>query len=347
MRGMPERKIPHAGLVATLAVGLPVAVLVVWPQAFGAQRAPVISQLLAFRAPLALGVGTVAVLAAAAAAVGARLRRRWGIAAGMAIVLAVASLATGAVLLARGTDGSDAAVPGVPDGGLTVLAWNTQGGATPPADVARLVRATGADIVSLPEMDDDAAADVARLVAAGGRRMASDTTYGATGDSWIPTSVLIAEDLGGYRRDTSAGSTPGLPSGVWKPVDGTGPTIVAAHAAPPLFKFLDDWRAGLRWIARTCDAPGVIVAGDLNATVDHLSGLGADSGSLIGRCQDAALQAGAGSVGTWPADVPSWLAAPIDHVLVGSGWRARSLRVLDAPDGGTDHRPIVAVLDER
>lgn len=335
---MPERPLRHVGLLATLLVGLPVAVLLVWPQAFGAQQAPIISQLVAFRAPLAIGLGVVT-LGAAAVAV---FRRRWGIAAGLAIVLGAASLANGALLLSRG---ADAAIRG--DGDLTVLAWNTQGGATPPEDVARLIRATGADIVSLPEMDDDAAAEVARLAARDGRSMTPDTTYGETGDSWIPTSVLIADDLGAYRQDTSVGSTPGLPSAVWRPADGSGPTIVAAHPAPPLVETFGEWKAGLRWIADQCDAPEVIVAGDLNATIDHLSGLGADGGSLIGHCQDAALQAHAGSVGTWPADLPPWIGSPIDHVLVGSGWTARSVQVVTSSRGGTDHRPIVAVLEAR
>ena len=164
--------------------------------------------------------------------------------------------------------------------------------------------------------------------------------------SWIPTSVLIAEDLGEYRVDTAAGSTPGLPSAVWRPVDGDGPTIVAAHPLPPLFESMGDWEAGLRWIADVCASPDVIVAGDLNATVDHLSGLGID-GALIGGCDDAALAASNGSGGTWPSDIPTWAASPIDHVLFGSAWTARGTQVVTRFRTGSDHRPIVAVLDAR
>ena len=108
-----------------------------------------------------------------------------------------------------------------------------------------------------------------------------------------------------------------------------------------------EWRAGLQWIAAQCNAPNVIVAGDLNATVDHLSGIGANSGALIGECQDAAVQANAGAVGTWPATIPAWLATPIDHVLVGSAWTVRGFTVVTSTAGGADHRPIVAVLDAR
>lgn len=331
------RRIRHVGLIVTLLIGLPVTVLLVWPQAFGAQQAPFVAQLIAFRAPLAIGLGVVAIVAAAVAL----LRRRWGVAAGVAIVLGVSGIANGAVLVDRGPDAA------LPAGELTVLVWNTQGGATPPEDVARLIAAADADIVSLPEMDEDAAAEVARLMAAEGHGMTPDTTYGETGDSWIPTSVLIADDLGEYRVDAAAGSTPGLPSAVWRPVDGSGPTIVTAHPIPPLPGTMADWKAGLRWIAEQCDTSDVIVAGDLNATVDHMSGLGAGGESLIGHCQDAALQANAGAVGTWPATVPTWIASPIDHILVGSGWIARGVQVITSYEEGSDHRPIVAVLDAR
>ncbi|MGF6823527.1 endonuclease/exonuclease/phosphatase (EEP) superfamily protein YafD [Microbacterium sp. ZKA21] len=117
--------------------------------------------------------------------------------------------------------------------------------------------------------------------------------------------------------------------------------IVAAHPAPPLPESMDDWRAGLQWIAEQCSVlgPDVIIAGDLNSTVDHLD---------LGHCQDAAAQADAAATGTWPSTAPAWLASPIDHVLAGSVWAVLDARVItpSAP-GGTDHRPIVTVLEAR
>lgn len=325
------------GFVVTLLLGLPVVVLLVWPQAYSAHTVLIVAQLIAFRASLALGLGVGAVLAALVAL----LRRRWGISAGVALVLGIASVTNGGVLLSRGSVGA------LPDGDLIVVAWNTQGGAVSPESVTRLVLDTGADIVSLPEMDSIAAAEVARLVAREGRRMTAATVYGESGKSSIPTSVLIAEDLGEYRVDTSAGSTPGLPSAVWRSVDGSGPTIVAAHPSPPLPQMMHEWRAGLQWIAEQCDAPDVIVAGDLNATADHLSGLGSGD-ALVGGCQDAAIATDAGAAGTWPTSAPTWLASPIDHVLYGAAWTARGVQVVASLDQtGSDHRPIVAVLDAK
>ena len=331
------------GLLVTLVLGLPVTVLLVWPQAFGAQQLPGVAQLIAFRAPLALAL-LVAGLVALAALLVSRRRSRTvaSIAAGIAIVLLVAAAGNAGVLLARGS--SETSPQELPYGDLTVLVWNTQGGATSPADVAALVLEVRADVVSLPEMDEDAAAEVTRLVAMDGIQMTASTTRAVAGsleESWIPTSLLIADWLGAYELDEAAGSTPMLPSGVWRPVDGEGPVLVAVHPAPPLPESMTDWRAGLQWVTTQCRTLGsdAIVAGDFNATIDHLD---------LGHCQDAAAHANTAAAGTWPSTVPSWLASPIDHVLAGPAWAVLDAQVVTPSGrGGTDHRPIVAVLEAR
>ncbi|RKT33420.1 endonuclease/exonuclease/phosphatase (EEP) superfamily protein YafD [Microbacterium sp. AG1240] len=333
----PVRSRRHrpALFAVTLAVSVPLVVLTTWPQAFGAQTAPVVAQVIAFRVPLAIALLAIALVISIVAVV----RRRWSVAAALAIAVAVAAVINGGVVLARGGGPEGAS------GNLTVVAWNTQGGAASPSAIARLVQETGAEIVSLPETDADAAAEAVRMLAERGVRMSTDTTYGGTGYSPIPTSILIAGELGEYRVDAEAGSTPGLPSAVWRPVSGEGPTIVAAHPMPPLPGSLDQWRQGLRWIADRCDAPDVIVAGDLNATVDHLSGTGP---ALVGGCADAASAVGAAAIGTWPTRAPAWLAAPIDHVLVGPAWSVRGFDVVVSfDDAGSDHRPVVAELERR
>lgn len=334
---MPASTFRPVRFSVTLIVAALLALFVVWPQAYGAQQALVVAQLIAFRAVVAIGLVAAAVVFAAFAV----WQRTWGIAAAMAVVLGLASVANAGIVLSRGAGGA------LSDGDLTVVAWNTQGGAASPESIARLALDTSADVVALPETDAPAVAEAARLLAAEGREMAFDTAYGETGDSWIPTSVLIAAHLGEYRVDAAAGSTPAMPSGVWRPVDGSGPTIVAAHPHAPIPSRMGSWRAGLQWVADRCDVPDVIVAGDMNATVDHLSGLGAD-GALVGGCQDAAIAAGAGAVGTWPVAAPAWIASPIDHVLVGSAWTVRGAEVITSyDDAGSDHRPVVAVLDAR
>lgn len=332
---MPKAR--RTALFVTLVVGVLLVAPIVWPQLVGAQRLQGVAQLIPFRGILALGFAALAVVAGLVAV----LRRRWGVAAGLAIVLAVASLGNGAVLVVRGA-GAPAA-----DGELVVVAWNTYGGGASPASIARLVRETGADVVSLPETDADAAAEVVGILSRDGIRMTPSTLEADPGDDPVPTTLLVSESMGAYVRDLSAGSTPGVPSGVFRPVRGEGPTLVAAHPLPPLPLIMADWTEGMDWVAAQCASPDVILAGDLNSTLDHLSGLGRNGGT-VGECRDAAAEAGAAAVGTWPVRLPTALAAPIDHVLVGSAWEVRGFEVrTDFDDAGSDHRPVVATLSHR
>lgn len=321
----------------TLVLGAALAVITVWPQLVGAQRLQVVAQLIPFRGPLALAF---AVLAAVAALV-AVLRRRWAVSAALAIVLAAAAIGNGAVLLTRGFGGSTA------DGEVVVAAWNTYGGGASPDSIARLVRETGADVVVLPETDAVAAATVIDILSGDGIAMTAVTREADPGDDPIPTSLLLAASMGPYALDESAGSTPGVPSGVYRPVGGDGPTIVAAHPLPPLPLIMTEWTEGMDWVAAQCTGPDVILAGDLNSTLDHLAGLG-EGEATVGGCRDAAADAGAAALGTWPVRLPTGLAAPIDHVLVGSAWDVRSFEVrTDFDTAGSDHRPIVATLSRR
>ncbi len=310
------------------------AFLVVWPQGFGIHRLPFVANAISLRALLALGFGILALLVTGLAV----WRRRWSVAAALAIALAAASLGNAAVLLARG--GGTPPQPGE----LTVAAWNTYGGSVTPETIARMVRETGADVVSLPETDAVAAAEVVGILEREGISMTHDTVAATPDGETIPTSILISRALGAYELDAGVGSTVGLPSGVWRSVDGSGPTLVAAHPMPPLSEVTDQWERGLEWIAARCAESDVIVAGDLNSTVDHFTGLGVDGGT-IGGCRDAAAEAGSAAAGTWPVRLPVGLAAPIDHVLVGSAWRVNGFAVLEAfDDAGSDHRPLVATL---
>ncbi len=329
---MPKHR--RLRFLLVLAGGSVAAFLVVWPQGVGIHRLPLIANAISLRALLALGFGVLALLVAGAAV----WRRRWGVAAALAIALAAASVGNGVVLLTRGGGAP------VQPGEFTVAAWNTYGGSVSPETIARMVRETEADVVSLPETDAIAAAQVVGILDREGIPMTHDTVAAAPDGETIPTSILISRELGDYALDAGVGSTVGLPSGVWRPVDGSGPILVAAHPMPPLPGVTDRWERGLEWIAGRCAESQVIVAGDLNSTVDHFSGFGR-GGGLIGGCRDAAADAGSAAAGTWPVRLPVGLASPIDHVLVGSAWRVNGFAVLtDFDDAGSDHRPIVATL---
>lgn len=331
-------KAPRPVFVVALFVGIALAAVVVWPQGVGIHRLPFLSNVIALRGVLVLGAAVAAVLVGMLAA----WRRRGGVVAALAIALAAVAVGNGAVLLAR------CVVPPAQDERtgreLTVLSWNAYGGGASAESVAGLIRETGADVVALPETDAFAAARIVRLLASDGVSMRHDTIAAAPGGESIPSSLLVSTALGPYERDTTVASTPGLPSAVWRPVEGGGPTIVVAHPMPPLAAVVDQWDAGLRWVAARCTERDVIVAGDLNATLDHFAGLGVDGGD-IGGCRDAAAERGRAAAGTWPVSLPIALGAPIDHILAGPAWRVTGFDVRDdMDDAGSDHRPLVATL---
>jgi endonuclease/exonuclease/phosphatase (EEP) superfamily protein YafD len=150
--------------------------------------------------------------------------------------------------------------------------------------------------------------------------------------------VFVNGRLGAYGPAVQHSPEPER-SAALAPSSGSLPRIVAIHALKPLPGETGAWDADLDWVARLCSDPSTIAVGDFNATVDHF-----DAGRL-GGCRDVAAARGAASVGTWPAALPTWAAMPIDHVLIGSGWAARSFTVLTAADGsGARHRPILAVV---
>ena len=87
------------------------------------------------------------------------------------------------------------------------------------------------------------------------------------------------------------------------------------------------------------------MAGDFNATVDHMGGLGVD-GATLGRCDDAAVATGNGAVGTWSSALPALAGAPIDHVMYSGHWEPTGSVVLRSMDAsGSDHRPLIVQLE--
>jgi endonuclease/exonuclease/phosphatase family metal-dependent hydrolase len=150
------------------------------------------------------------------------------------------------------------------------------------------------------------------------------------------TALLMDRSLGTYRiEDVLSGSFP-----TFTAVDltGSGPPITAAHTDPPVARSLSAWPDSTTAAVEPCRARAGIVAGDLNATLDH------PAFDDLGTCVDALADAGVGGVGTWPTALPRVLGTPIDHVLAdGREWSVLDAAVLDAPEG-TDHRPVEAVL---
>lgn len=329
-----------AGILLTVLCAIGAAVLT-WPDFFRLERTFPLAQVISFRPAVAAGFGVLLVVALLAATI--RPLRR--IALSLAVVALAAVVVNAAIVVGRGT--GTTTLPDKTETSIRVMTWNTAGDATSPETIAQTAVAMKADIVALPETIIETGAQVAVAMRELGQPMwAHHTEYGTDGWAADSTTILISPELGDYSvAPFSQEGTSTLPSVVAMPTDGGGPIVVAAHAVAPRQSFMTDWRADLQWLADQCAQDNTIMAGDFNATVDHMARLGVDGGTL-GRCRDAAVTTGNGSVGTWPTDLPALAGAPIDRVLATPDWTATGSVVLSALDeAGGDHRPLVVQLE--
>lgn len=292
-----------------------------------------VAQLVSFRPEIALASVVAAVVAAL---VGLLLPRGSRLAlVPLVAVLVVAGAVQTTVLLVR--DHQPTVAASSAERTVTVLGFNTLGRA-PASTLARLVEEQHAQVVVLTETSAATAQKTAALLADAGIPMQVHTS--ASIDPWVDgVALLVSPGLGTYPTSTPL---PLRHGGLVTRAQGA-PTLVAVHpVSPSSVGSMSAWRAETRAAADECAAnPGAVVAGDFNATIDH-PGL-----RDLGPCVDVAAEVGRAASGTWPAAVPSWLATPIDHVLVdGRTWRPVSFRVLPAT-GGSDHRPVVAVVAAR
>ncbi|MBB2900950.1 endonuclease/exonuclease/phosphatase (EEP) superfamily protein YafD [Kineococcus radiotolerans] len=322
----PRRPAALAGTVVATGVVAAGAAVVGAPDLFGLAGSRPFVWSVPFRLATAAGLGGLAALAGLA---GLRWRRALPPALALAVV-AAGSLATTGV---RGLSAGE--LPPARAGDVTVLAANVLHGQADPAALTRLVVDGGADVVSLPESDLALAEDLAARVEAATGTPVQVFHLRDRGRSRFGTALLVSARLGEYRATGEL--TDGVKAVVTAaPVSGTGPVLAAAHTAAPVPDLLEPWAVEVRAVADWCAAtPGAIVAGDLNATLDH-PGL-----RLRGSCVDAGAQTGTGARGTWPARVPAPLGATIDHALAdGNAWRAVGSRVEDVP--GSDHRALLS-----
>jgi endonuclease/exonuclease/phosphatase (EEP) superfamily protein YafD len=334
------------GILATVLFAI-AAALLTWPQFFRLERTYPIAQIISFRGLVVLAFAAVMVVAL----VFALWRPARGFALSIALVAGIAVIAGVGTLVSRGL-GADT-LPSATATSVRVMTWNTAGEATSADSVARTAVAMDADIISLPETAASVGESVAVAMRDMGRPMwvhhVQYNTEITNGPQAWETTILISPDLGDYSvisssRDGSS-NTNVVPSAVAMPVDGDGPIVVAVHAVAPRAAYMSSWRDDLQWLADQCADSNVIMAGDFNATVDHMAGLGVD-GATLGRCRDAAVTTGNGAVGTWTSNLPALAGAPIDHVLYSSHWKPTGSVVLRSMDGsGSDHRPLIVQLE--
>ncbi|WP_150308310.1 endonuclease/exonuclease/phosphatase family protein [Planctomonas psychrotolerans] len=330
---------------ATILLVAAVALIAVWPQVFGLEKTFVVAQVVSLRAAAALGALLVAVGTVVLALAVRRARR---FAASILVVLLAFMAATGVVLSSRGFGNEEFAEKG--DYDVTVLSWNTLGGATGADSIVDLALETNADVIALPETTEEIGTAVADAMAAAGTPMQTFTTAYDNIAFARSTTLLIRVAYGPYVKEEQVGNTTVLPTVIAVPADGKGPVIAAVHPVAPIAAEMHNWRSDLEWLGSRCDEGNVILAGDFNATLDHMADYGGrrtdgDQITSLGNCVDGALATGNAAVGTWPASAPALLGTPIDHVMATAGWHFSGFRVVDdRNDAGSDHRPVVAQL---
>ncbi|MDN4477003.1 endonuclease/exonuclease/phosphatase family protein [Demequina sp. SYSU T00192] len=297
------------GWVALAALLVPVAV-----RLSGWERGP-----LAYVVPLVPWVVPAALVPAVLAVLG----RAW--------VLLGTSIAA-AALCAAWTVPLYTAVPASGEVALTVATVNLRAGEGDAEAVVRLVREHDVDVLSVQELTPEAAD---ALVAAGLEEALPhaaalpDAVWSGTG-LWSAHPIAAWEGLDGYTfRQVRA--TVELPGGAV--------TVLALHPAAPQLLVHRAWSEEMGALVDLLDAVDgpVIAAGDLNTARDHAAFRDLEARGF----RDAADEAGAGLVPTFPQDrTPPPLVA-IDHVVTRDlGLVATSLDTVVVP--GSDHRALIA-----
>jgi len=213
---------------------------------------------------------------------------------------------------------------------LVILQANLKVGA---ADPAALVRAVRHDRVELLATEELTTPEQQRLLAAGlGRllpyRFTKPLPDGGGGlGIWSRYPLRETRDVPGFWLGVLSArvALPGQPA-----------TFLAVHLTPP-YPYADDrWRREIARLRTVLPADGaVLAAGDFNATTDH-----AQFRDLIDHgYADAAEQAGAGYLPTYPNDRWYGPVIGIDHVLGRGGFVADRADTLELP--GSDHRGLV------
>lgn len=330
------------GILLTVLFAIATAILV-WPQFFHLEQTYPIAQLVAVRGAVLAGFLAIAVLSLLL--LFARPLR--GFAASILIVALLGAVATGGIGLMRGF--GTGALPEKTDASVRVLTWNTAGEAVSAETIADAILSQEVDVVTLPETAEAVGERIAVMLREQGHPMwVHHVQFGdvPNGPQAWETTILISPELGDYSvigsSQDGTSNTSSVPSAVVMPVNGTGPTIVAVHAVAPRLEAMTRWQSDLKWIADQCPAGDFILAGDFNATLDHMAPLGVDGGDM-GACRDAASHTGTGATATWPASYPEFLGAPIDHVMASQNWSPTGSLVLDA--SGSDHRALVVQLE--
>ena len=277
----------------------------------------------------ALSMTPFAVIAAVVAAIGlAATRAKVPALIGAGLVILTMATQVGAFI----PTGQDGATPAI-----TVMTSNMKYGNADPETLIATARDHGADVLAVQELTPR------------GIRSLADAGIA----DLLPYQLLSPGNLGAgtgiYSRYPLSGTTE-VPGFGFTPVQadvdvrGTSFTVLSFHSKAPLMNgSTRPWSndlAQLEALLPTMSGPA-IVAGDFNATRDHVQ----FRDLLTGGFSDSADDAGAGIFPTFPTDQVIGPIVSLDHVLVSSTLVGTGVESFTIP--GTDHRAVVATVGFR
>ncbi len=249
------------------------------------------------------------------------------------------------------TNARDTAVSTSAEGDITVLQYNTLGGSVDVPALADYIESEGVNVVSLPETSTQTGEDIVEDLADRGLPFQQfDTGTSGYEADYTSTVLLVSSSLGEYvQTDIFESPTESAEDSAQEesvplavraaPLDGDGPTLISVHPIAPGRDRMATWQSEIRAAYGLCGTEqNAIIAGDFNSTADHEAAL-----RLATPCTDAADQAGAGALGTWPARLPELLSSPIDRVLTTTNeYRGSEATLVNL--GGSDHRGVMVRL---
>ncbi|WP_237563566.1 endonuclease/exonuclease/phosphatase family protein [Arthrobacter sp. H-02-3] len=234
---------------------------------------------------------------------------------------------------------------------LKVMTFNAWKGQADAAEVVRLVRENGVELLAVQELSP---ALERRLDAEGLGTLLphriSRAVEGAGGGgvySSRPIAPLDSVDGSAFHMPTvrvDLGPAPaGDPNGRPVSLD-----VTNVHTKAPVWGRAGQWRSELAALGRVAVRPGnVLLLGDFNATLDHAEFrrmlAGGESGAGPGGpLVDAGAAALARLIPTWPQAGPPLPGVVIDHVVTSPQVRSYGYSVL--PVAGSDHAAVLATL---
>ena len=312
-------------MIRVFATVLGVLALVVGAVGLASRYVPITNEavlVVAAASPYLTAAGVIALILFA-------LARRWVLTIAAAVLCVVAI----GVQLPRFIGPERMDVPSVTLRVVTANLGMGQADSTAVADLAR----TSADVLVIQELTPEAASGLAGLTDTFPHQMLNPEAKAFGIGIWSRHPIVDSAQVEGYQM-------PMLKARIQVPGVRFAPTLLAVHlAAPwvqPLQIFNDDmarFPTTLRDVARDAGSGAVIVAGDLNSTID----MQPFRKFLDEGYRDAGEQVGVGLTRTYPSKPWRKPMIGIDHVLV-YNCAASSARTVPVP--GSDHRGLATVV---